>query len=432
MCGLTGIYGNTTHQEKEAFRWLLHFNVVRGEDSTGVLAVHQTWEAGKKLFPYFVYKEVGEPVELYDSYPDVFVNDRYTPHGCKLLMGHNRHMTQGKVNVESAHPFDFPNLVGAHNGTVYQHSLKGFFEAEKYEVDSQIIFSHLSHTNNIQEIWSKAHGALALTWWHKDTNTLNIVRNDQRSLFYCLSKDKRTFFWASEDWMLKRALLKANIKFEKVVPFEEDKHYQIQEDFVHGISIKETALIPFVEPPVQTYQQGAGFTNSKPYSSYQGTEVVKIKEYVKEGVEDWQGYFVGEDDFDKEEIIIRIDSASKKKQKERYNIIMNRFKSGMKYYTYEPKDLHAVQGYLILPFNSLTMSFVKDKPNVISYTHVVVNGESLDKKTFEARYDSCLCGKKISFSEARECVFVSDVAICTNCKDDPMVQEYVKEFKDAV
>ena len=130
------------------------------------------------------------------------------------LIGHNRAATKGKVNNINAHPFEFQDVVGAHNGT-----LRGQYRLPNhtaFEVDSENIFYSIQQ-NGLDETLQILDGAYALTYWDKRSEELTLIRNDERTLFYCYSEDLKTVFWASEEWMLHVALSKHSIKYGEIM-----------------------------------------------------------------------------------------------------------------------------------------------------------------------------------------------------------------------
>lgn len=225
MCGLVGVGGWMTTFPKNAFRDLLHLDYLRGRDSTGIASV----QLENKNIPYKenVFKTIGGPWNIYDKYIKDFHENGQIVSNPDIIIGHNRHATQGKIDKESAHPFRFSNIIGAHNGTVDQKSIKHCHDADRYSIDSQIIFSQINNNPDLNIVWEKADGALALVWWDKRDGSLHFARNNERSLFYTIDEKKSRIFWASEEWMLKVALSKNQLECKEIHSFEENVHYKM-------------------------------------------------------------------------------------------------------------------------------------------------------------------------------------------------------------
>lgn len=168
-------------------------------------------------------KRRGTPWDLFDSREYASTINKLT-YG---LIGHNRYATQGKVNQNNAHPFEFEDVVGCHNGTLRgQHRLP---DHTRFEVDSENIY-YAIQTEGLDETLSKLDGAYALSFWDKRTEDFVLLRNDERTLYYAFTKDGKTMFWASEDWMLHVALSKANIKYGLVQSIDECTIYRFNVD----------------------------------------------------------------------------------------------------------------------------------------------------------------------------------------------------------
>ncbi len=250
MCGHVGVFTKyIVEGEKKIFNDLLFLDVLRGEDSTGV-AIVSGLSAVKPEAHYEVFKSIGCPSNLFQEHGSGLKKRTLSHRSASLMMGHNRFATQGGVSTDTAHPFDFPNLIGAHNGTVSQSSLKDFTGYKDFNVDSQIIFAHLDNTMDIDKVWKDADGAMALVWWDKTTNTLNLARNKERDLHFVYSKTDATLFWASEQWMLYVACSRNNMDINDVVQVVPNKHYK----FVIGkdgkVSHTTSDIAPFIPKPL--------------------------------------------------------------------------------------------------------------------------------------------------------------------------------------
>ena len=192
MCGIVGAAGKiTTAKEKQAIADLLTVCQFRGRDSTGVIGVSSLDEVEWT-------KQLGTPEYLIDTrrYNKVVGN---VP---KVIVGHCRHATAGKVSATNAHPFDFENVIGVHNGTL-EYTWRRGTNSSGFDVDSEWLYSRINEVgveDALNDI-DKA-GAWALTFWNKERKTLNFIRNKKRPLVFAWNEAKDIMFWASEAWML--------------------------------------------------------------------------------------------------------------------------------------------------------------------------------------------------------------------------------------
>lgn len=218
MCGLVGLAGNCTVNYKDVFTDLLLVDVLRGHHSTGAAFVRRDnndiiLEKAPVPSPMWIgtqqYQEMIKQV------------------GIKAMIGHNRYATVGEKNAANAHPFAFPGLVGAHNGTLKEWARKEIDVAKKFGTDSEAIFANFVQ-HGVKDTIGSIDGAWALTWFDAETNTMNLLRNKERPLFYCYSADRETMFWASEATMLEWILGRRNVKLfdDSIYPVEEDMHYR--------------------------------------------------------------------------------------------------------------------------------------------------------------------------------------------------------------
>ncbi len=276
MCGLVGCAGVLTSGDEKAFNQMLIFDSVRGIDSTGIAVVSRDGEVK-------IVKELGDPFQLMDSkrYDKAFAGLN------RVVIGHNRWATVGGVSKNTAHPFEFSNLVGAHNGTLTtKYRLEDHAD---FPVDSQALFHHINK-KGVKDALNYMAGAWALTWWDKENETINFLRNKERPLFLTFTEDGKRIFWASEAWMITSALARNNIEHKPPVMIGEDHHYAIPIDNfgVMKKTLIRSAPSKYVAPvyTTPTYMNGyqkATTPTTPPVSTVPVTNVTNIKS-KKDGV----------------------------------------------------------------------------------------------------------------------------------------------------
>lgn len=448
MCGLVGFIGQIHEKERTAFHWLLHFDAIRGFHSTGVAAIHQ----GKDATDIAVFKELGLPENLYRTYPEQWPNYVYGRKDVTCLIGHNRWATQGGISKETAHPFEFENVVGAHNGTIDKWSMRNLAGGKVHDIDSKIVYDHLSSSgNNVQELWDAADGAMALTWWNKKKNVFHIARNKERSLYTTKLKHKNTIAWASEPWMLRVALDKGRIDHEDIIPVPVDTLFTYSfED--NKVKITSSPLKPFVKYKFQSFSggnqtiftQGVHQNENRNYfkddkkDGLPETVWMKVTEYnaPNHNAAVWCGVFFGVMQDGKE---IRISTAGSAQEKH-YSTIMKAcddkrpyfsFKKSSAYDMYNMLNVHAcniVHAEHIVKAPWLDVKVDKKK------TVKGFNDSKLTAGQFMIDYDNvcCCCNNSVSFEEVlkdqeeqnNSFFFLDDTnIICPICMEDDWVQD---------
>ena len=165
MCGIVGQAGNLTIKTDAVFKTLLILDALRGIDSTGVAAI-------AKDNTDRIVKGVGDPYCLFDNrrYNEVMSRANH------ILIGHNRYATQGSVSRKNAHPFEFTELIGVHNGTLKsKHKL---LDSRNFDVDSENLYHHMNEKglDDLCITW-KGHGHWSGITGIKTVSTSCVTRN---------------------------------------------------------------------------------------------------------------------------------------------------------------------------------------------------------------------------------------------------------------
>lgn len=231
MCGLAGVAGVVDFKSEKMFQNLLFLNQLRGTDSTGIAVVKGNGDnvTFKKAVAAMDFMEM----KGFDSALKG-VN--------RIVMGHCRAATKGSITSANAHPFEFENVIGMHNGTLNsQYQLKDHLD---FKVDSENIYHHMN-LEGVDDTWEKLNGAAALTWIDKKSGELNFLRNDKREFHFVLTKDNKQLFWSSEKWMLIVAANRAGIELQDIMELPVDTLYKIGFNHLHEPVIETRMVAPY-------------------------------------------------------------------------------------------------------------------------------------------------------------------------------------------
>lgn len=436
MCGLVGMAGFIGDKQEKAFKSLLVLDSLRGTDGTGAAIILQDGETD-------LIKTPGHCYDLIDYTP---FNRRLTQNNKLALLGHNRAATIGGITRNNAHPFQYGDIVGAHNGTL--HNKNDLHGHAYHAVDSQSLYSYMNEHGPKNTI-PKLRGAWALTWVNTADKTINFIRNKERPLILAFSKFGNTLYWASEEWMLLIACRRNDIDIEAPFSLEEDTlHTFAYEKFKIELKAKEQlkGATFFQNQPNHWQQPGGIGTGSSTTTEITSPSVSKKGSVVQfppplSAKTGWEAGLAGtkqlkleclrlsQDSFGAEHIIC----SSEDHPYSEFRLYINRArdKDPERYVGREiladVNKYHQIvgtgKGYYKLEYS--THRFAKKEEEQQLYKDA--NGMVISKEKWLQHYGSCCwCNSNIGPNDVFHFSNSGREAVCETCASDPEVCDYVR------
>lgn len=258
MCGIVGCAGKLVLKTDKMLKNLLIVDSLRGVDSTGIAAIDRNDGVVR------VIRQVGNPFDLMNLKTFDGAINRFN----RAIIGHNRFATNGGVNKKNAHPFEFDNIVGVHNGTLMDKYK--LLDNHHFQVDSENLFWHLQE-KGLEDLLEVVDGAWSLVWWNKADETLNFLRNEERPMHIVASEDDKIILWASERWMLEVAIQREDIKFglpfsttpNQLYSFHIDKDANIHKPHIRPARAKSADKPIIIQGHHRNFQHGVPLIEDK-------------------------------------------------------------------------------------------------------------------------------------------------------------------------
>lgn len=192
MCGIWGIFpkgkNGLTKMDLDLVPQIMVLTSLRGMDSTGVAVVSDAKSRARTI------KQVGGPDYLLNE--DAFgkVLDFAFKKG-KVIFGHGRSATKGKITAKNAHPFTYEHITLVHNGTIHFGLETEMTEVET-DVDSHALCVSIAKKGLVEAL-KEIMGAYALIVHDSKEGCVYVVRNDERPLSQ-LDLDNRRIIMSEE------------------------------------------------------------------------------------------------------------------------------------------------------------------------------------------------------------------------------------------
>jgi predicted glutamine amidotransferase len=237
MCGLVGMILNTTNgpvfSDVTAFEELLYIDALRGEDSTGVAALYNNGDM--QVIKDSCDANYFRSTKEFTDFKRDFISKG------RVVLGHNRKKTVGKIDPTTAHPFLINDRFAfTHNGTLHNHK-----KLANTEVDSEALGIHLTECEGslvkLEKALAEVEGAFACAWIDQQTEKVFLLRNTERPLY--LAKTQIGYIYASEPAMITLVALRNRIKIDSIDPVDTDTLYTFSLPKIYGVDLTKDKLV---------------------------------------------------------------------------------------------------------------------------------------------------------------------------------------------
>jgi len=283
MCGIYGVAKSPTPYTKEQFkivrkvlREIAIESETRGSHSSGIARVGNSTRIHKSLLPSSKFVDTKEYSESVKSLKD----------DSSILLGHTRFATEGAIVKSNAHPFRVGNVVGAHNGCVYNINEMQTKLDKQCPVDSQLIFKSINDNDNIEEAVKHFDSDFALSFVKNNPRVLYLCRESNRPLYVAYIPSFKTLFYASEKSFIEDALFLNDIDVDV---FSLNKNTLYKFDVTKFAKDKINVEKSEFEYESRVYQKNINsyYTGFQSYKGNQWSDIMQSKVVGTEQEEEW-------------------------------------------------------------------------------------------------------------------------------------------------
>ena len=214
MCGLAGlVIGNKPRNKKDyenirsKFSSLMVATEIRGQHATGAFVVNSTGiQYHKVALPASEATQTKDWESLMDAITDETV----------AVIGHVRYATKGDPSENSNnHPIIMNNVIGVHNGVLYNDCELCDKYPYEQEVDSAAIFSAIQYnakrsrvsTETLKKVLPEIDGNFAVMLVdNRRTDSIFIARDGSRPLVYMKDEENKLLWLSSTGDILRDGL----------------------------------------------------------------------------------------------------------------------------------------------------------------------------------------------------------------------------------
>lgn len=283
MCGIHGVLSTSTTARSSLGKFVENAfiaNAVRGMDSSGMFQID------RKGYPWVHKLALPGPFFIDNKLTKAFLADVGSS---VATVCHVRAATQGKVNIDNAHPFvaareDGNRVIGVHNGTLTAWQSRK--HANLFNVDSEWAINRIAQEG--ADAFEEFTGSYAFVWWcEANPSVVYMARNKDRPLHFMLTPDQENLLFASEpgmlSWLAEKNFIKA--RDEAILVLEEGKLYTF--DLSQKTISWSKSNLPEGKYPVSSTSSstsGTGYSGSYPYAT--GSYSTSMRGQQEEFVDD--------------------------------------------------------------------------------------------------------------------------------------------------